>query len=195
MNTAKEIPGYSEELRLTYGLTPDSVVLDAGGYRGDWASEINRRYGCAVRVLEPIKSFYRQIVDRFAGNHRVQVYNFGLGAVPGTADFGIQNDSTGKFAGATERELVRIEGVEDVLREIGSDIDLVKMNIEGSEFDVVEKLLDTGLISRVKNLQVQWHPVVPNAEARWAVIQGRLPQTHHLTFDSGWVWQNWSLNT
>ena len=103
MNTAKEIPGYSEELRLTYGLTPDSVVLDAGGYRGDWASEINRRYGCAVRVLEPIKSFYRQIVDRFAGNHRVQVYNFGLGGVPGTADFGVQNDSTGKFAGATER--------------------------------------------------------------------------------------------
>lgn len=191
MSTTKEIPGYSEELRLTYRLGPDSLVVDAGGYRGDWASEINRRYGCSVRVLEPIKQFYHRIADRFAGNHRVQVYNFGLGAVAGTADFGIQNDSTGKFAGATEREVVRIEGIEDVMKEIGRDLGLMKLNIEGGEFEVVEKLLDTGLIARIQNLQVQWHPVVPNAEARWAVIQGRLPKTHHLTFDSGWVWQNW----
>ena len=33
-----------ETLRLDYELTPDSMVLDLGGYRGQWASDIFDKY-------------------------------------------------------------------------------------------------------------------------------------------------------
>lgn len=195
MNTAKEIPGYSEELRLTYDLTPDSIVLDAGGYRGDWAAAISDRYGCNVIVLEPIKEFYRGIVNRFDGNRKVRVFNFALGATSGTAEFGVQNDSTGGFADSENREIVRIETVTDVLSQIKENVvDLMKINIEGGEWAVVPDLIKNGLIKRVVNLQIQWHPVGPGNQQLFDALQRGLSQTHHLTFDSGWVWQNWSLN-
>ena len=182
----------TEEMRYDYPLNSNSVVLDAGGYRGDWAAEINRRYGCGVIVLEPIKEFYHGIVARFEGNPKVKAFNFGLGAISGTAEFGVQNDSTGRFAGSTQRETVRIETVEDVFAQFGgSDIDLFKLNIEGAEHDVIERLLDTGLIAEVKNLQVQFHDCATDSVKRYAVIQERLAETHRLTFYAGWVWQNW----
>lgn len=181
----------SEESRYAYKLNADSVVIDAGGFHGDWAAAIRAKYGCGVIVLEPVKAFYNQIVKRFAGIPQVKVYNFGLGGTTGTIEFGIQHDSTGRFSGSAERETVRIEAVDEVLNAIGKDIDLLKLNIEGAEFDVVDKLLDTGLISRVKDIQVQWHQVIPDCVKRYEAIQERLEETHYLTFYAGWVWQNW----
>ena len=36
-------------------------------------------------------------------------------------------------------------------------IDLLKLNIEGSEYDLLEKLLKSGLISTIDKLQIQFH--------------------------------------
>lgn len=60
-------------LRLNYHLRPDSVVMDLGGYRGDWAHEIHSRYRCRVHVFEPVLSFADGIAQRFAGNSAIQV--------------------------------------------------------------------------------------------------------------------------
>lgn len=185
------MPGYNEDLRFEYDLTPDSVVLDVGGYLGDWADKISRKYGCMVHVLEPVSEFYRGLVNRFAGNPLIKVYNFGLGADNGTADFGIQHDSTGEFAGSPKRETVQIRGIEGVMREIGGDLALLKLNAEGAEWRIVPALISSGLISRVSNLQLQWHPVGNGTQELFDVLQRSLSLTHRLTFDNDWVWQNW----
>lgn len=187
------IPGYSEELRLTYPLTPESVVIDAGGYKGDWAAEILRRYGCKVHVYEPVREFYARIAERFAGNRNIVLRDVGLSDRNTVAEFGIQNDSTGRFADSPDRETVLLV---DVASEVGllGPIALMKINTEGSEFGIIERLLDTGLIDRIDDIQVQWHQVAPSAESRYKALQWRLAQKRHLTFDSGWVWQNWRKN-
>ena len=33
-----------QTLRLTYDLSPGSVVVDAGGYVGQWAEDIHKKY-------------------------------------------------------------------------------------------------------------------------------------------------------
>ena len=40
-------------LRLNYPLTDKSIVLDLGGYEGQWASDIFSRYCCFIHVFEP----------------------------------------------------------------------------------------------------------------------------------------------
>lgn len=186
------IPGYSEELRLTYPLTPESLVVDAGGYKGDWASEIYRLYGCEIHIFEPVGKYYRRIVERFARNTQIVVHPAGLSDEDCSVEFGIQNDSTGRFASAPDRERVRLLDVAAVVERMPS-IALMKLNIEGSEFPVIERLISSGRIGRIGNLQVQWHHCAPDADKRYEALQAALAKTHELTFDSKWVWQNWRL--
>ena len=73
------------------------------------------------------------------------------------------------------------------------EIDLMKINIEGGEYEFLEYLLDTGLAVKIKNVQVQFHDFVPNAETRTKSIQERLSQTHSLTYQYEFVWENWRV--
>lgn len=187
---------FTEEDRYLYNLTPDSIVLDCGGYEGRWARGISERYGCTVHVLEPVRKFFNQTVKALLNLPKVHVHNCGIGAVDGVVKFSIKGDMTGKFADNPESEWVNISSVEEVFKRLNLEkVDLLKLNIEGSEYDVLERLLDTGLIDRIHDFQVQWHDVVPGAEMRRASIISRLEPNRHLTFDHGWVWQNWRANT
>ena len=46
--------GGDYELRFDYDLDDESVVLDVGGYQGQWASDLFSRYRCRIYVFEPV---------------------------------------------------------------------------------------------------------------------------------------------
>ena len=72
-------------------------------------------------------------------------------------------------------------------------IDLMKINIEGGEYDLLEHLIDFGYVKYIKNIQVQFHDLLPNAEQRMLMIQRELEKTHNLTYQYLFVWENWRL--
>lgn len=65
-------------MRLMYDLGVDSVVMDIGGYEGQWASDIYAMYRCKVHVFEPVQEYYNTIKNRFAKNPDIIVNCFGL---------------------------------------------------------------------------------------------------------------------
>jgi len=69
----------------------------------------------------------------------------------------------------------------------------MKINIEGSEYDLLEHLLETNYVKIIKNIQVQFHDFVPNAEKRMKRIQEKLQKTHYLTYQYPFVWENWRI--
>lgn len=192
---------FEESDRYLYNLSPDSLVIDAGAHKGDFTAEIVRRYDCQVIALEPVKRFYKIVSERFKDSPKVTVLNSGIGYGTGLARMFVKGDMTGEFAQGQEWERVYLRGIIEFLDtycQFGRTIKLLKLNIEGGEFDVLERLLDCQPVSRLyltKNIQVQFHSVVPDAEARYQQIHTALLKTHHLTFDAGpWVWQNYRLN-
>jgi hypothetical protein len=72
-----------------------------------------------------------------------------------------------------------------------AEVALMKLNIEGAEYDLLEHMIANGTISQVRAIQVQFHLAVPNAERRMEAIQSRLERTHRLTFQYRFVWENW----
>jgi hypothetical protein len=52
--------------QFEYALDEHSLVLDLGGYEGQWTSDIVARYGCRVHVFEPVPEFAAAIAKRFA---------------------------------------------------------------------------------------------------------------------------------
>lgn len=76
----------------------------------------------------------------------------------------------------------------------GKVVDLIKINIEGGEYDLLEHLLSSGMVKRFKNIQVQFHEdVIPKAEARMRKIHDELSKTHRVTFQKIFIWENWEI--
>ena len=48
-----------------------------------------------------------------------------------------------------------------------SQIDLLKINIEGGEYDILERMYKTGTINKVQNLQIQFHNFVEDAQSKY----------------------------
>lgn len=184
-------------LRVEFSdLGPQSWVLDLGGYRGDWSAEIAARYDAHLMVFEPIKSFYDQICTRFAASPKVQPFQFGLGAREEMMELHHSADGTGAFAKDGEAEQVRLVQASSFLKEQGVErVDLLKINIEGGEYELLEHLIETGDIARVRRLQVQFHDFVPDAITRRTRIVEKLSRTHRQNWCYYFVWEEWELGT
>lgn len=181
-------------LRLTYPLNERSVVIDAGGYRGDWCENISIGYECNVFVLEPLKAYHDNIVKRFENNTKVLPINIALSSETKQSDICIGGDSSSIFIEGGNREVIQCVDVKDFFEDYKLDvIDLMKINIEGSEYDLLERIIELGLHKKIKNLQIQFHRFIEHCDVRREKIQEGLSETHKCTWNYEWIWENWEM--
>lgn len=187
-----------DALRLDYDcLNGDSLVFDLGGYKGDWSAKINDKYKCYVYIFEPYLPYYEEICRRFRGNDKIKVFPFGLAKNDSTLPFRVDNDAS-SFYGVESGDGCgadcRLNSICEFMYKLRiNKVDLVKINIEGGEFDLLEYMLDEGLINRFLNIQVQFHHFVESASSRYFLINKRLKKTHVLDWKYEFVWESWSI--
>ena len=185
-----------DRLRLKYNLNKSSIVFDVGGYLGDFTEKISKKFDCKIYLFEPSLSFYNKCLERFKDNNNILCFNYGVGNLNG--DFILSND---KEASSTKRKIsesvgekIKIKKISEIIKELEIDnIDLMKINIEGGEYDLLLFLINENLISKIKNIQVQFHNFVPNAEKKRENIINLLKNTHKNDWSYYFVWENWSL--
>lgn len=172
-----------EYLRYQYDLSPDDLVIDIGAYQGEWANEIYARYNCKIIVIEPteyIRDFaHGEIINKAAGTHN------------GKITFGGMSYYTSAFEqGTHEYECFDING----LLEGVSEIAVIKINIEGLEYDLLNHIIGIGLHKKIRNFQVQFHQIEGAPFQKWYdELVGRLKHTHELTWRYPFCWENWQL--
>jgi FkbM family methyltransferase len=185
--------GGDDKFRFDYPLERDSLVLDLGGYEGQWASDLYARRPCRIVVFEPITVFADNIAARFARNDDIEVVHCALGAASRKETMHICGASSSSYKQKSDAEIVQFVDAEQWF--IDNDIRhvaLMKLNIEGGEYELLERLLDADLIARVDDIQVQFHNVAPGSAERMQRIQDRLRQTHAPTYQYRFVWENWT---
>lgn len=184
-----------DRLRLDYPLNSDSIVVDLGGYEGRWTSDIVARFGCRVHVFEPVHRFAKKLRWRFEHNPLVTVHECGLAGKDEKATIFMGADGTSIFRRASGESItIDLREAAAYLSAQAIDrIDLVKINIEGGEYDLLDHLIASGWIAKIRDVQVQFHDFVPDAEHRMAGIKEKLSRTHELTYEYPFVWENWRL--
>lgn len=183
-------------LRLDYALESSSIVFDVGGYEGQWASDIVGRFGCIIHVFEPVPQFVTKLTWRFAHNPLVRIHPFGLAGESKNLEMSVAGDRSSAFQAGEETLTLEFVDVEAFLAREGIDeVDLMKINIEGGEYELLERLIGSGAVRRIKDIQVQFHDFVPEAESRMLRIQQALTETHTLTYEFPFVWENWHRTT
>lgn len=180
--------------RLNYDLNAASLVVDAGGYQGEWSANIFNKYHCKVYIFEPVFEFYHNIEMRFLNTPKIKVFNYGLAGRNRTEVIAVCADSSSIFRDSDRQVPIKLIDSVEFFDWLGLDvIDLIKINIEGGEYELLDHLLKTGFIKKIKNIQVQFHQFVKDARARSATIQHHLSKTHYLTYQFPFVWENWLI--
>lgn len=177
-------------------LNSNSVVFDLGGYEGQWSSDLYSRYLSRIYVFEPVLEYYNLIKTRFANNPGISIFQFGLGA----KDFDTVI-SLNKFASSVVREMqdgdketISIkEFISFVTSQHISTIDLIKINIEGSEYELLDHLIQTQFIKNIKGILVQFHNFARGDIQKMQNVQNHLSLTHKPVFQYQFVWEYWHI--
>ena len=183
-----------QTLRLNYQLDKSSVVFDVGGFLGDYADAIYQKFGCRIYLFEPVPLFYKECVKRFSGNPSIVCLNYGLSSKSGWFAINLKNNesSFNKIETGVLTQQAEVRSITDTVAELGIEIiDLIKINIEGGEFDLLPQIIDSGLIKRTKYVQVQFHNFDAGAADARLRIRNSLERTHREIWNYEFVWESW----
>ena len=154
-------------LRINYNLNETSLVVDLGGYEGTFSQKIYDKYNCNI------------------------IYNLGVGNLTETKVLYCCEDATSFYCKVGDHsESSNIISFDSFVKNI-KKIDLLKINIEGGEYDLLDHIIQTDLQEKIINIQVQFHKNIENCEVRRKNIQELLKKTHALTYNYDFIWENW----
>ncbi|TSC65838.1 MAG: FkbM family methyltransferase [Candidatus Berkelbacteria bacterium Gr01-1014_85] len=192
-----------QTFRLQYPLTEQSIVVDVGGYLGDWSQAIHDRYQPKIYIFEPVPVFVEKLRHRFANHKSIQIFAYGLAGQAERIKIKPTDDATSVFGEGPTQEAtpettpeatleIDLQPASQTFRSLGlNSIDLLKLNIEGAEYALIADLIKSGYIRQVNNLQVQFHHFVPGARQLRQALHRELSQTHRLTYSFPFIWENW----
>ena len=190
-----------DTLRVNYNLNKDSIVFDVGSYVGTWSIQIYGRYACNIHAFEPVDRYYAKHYGKQFRLDNVKINKTGLGA--STRDMWMVDtgDASNMYSVGSQMDVEQefacpiMDVMEYIEKEKIDHIDLMKINIEGGEYELLPRLIETGWIKNIKNVQVQFHHFIDpaNAMAKMNKIRMELAKTHTQTYHYEWIWENWEL--
>ena len=183
-------------LRTQYReLNSNSIVFDVGGYKGQWSSDIFSKYLCTIYIFEPVELYYLDIKNRFQINNKIFIFNFGLSNISIIKKISLKDDSSSFYRDCSENADAQLVSFNEfIIKNKIKKIDLIKINIEGGEYDLLEDIIKNDFIYNICNIQIQFHKISKDSEIKMKYYQKLLSKTHILTFQYKFIWENWKLN-
>ena len=186
----------ASDLLYEHNLSPDSVVVEVGAYVGDWCVKIYNRFKCKILAYEPVNEYFIQLQNNISYFENIELYNFGLGS---------KNEKIRiKRRGVQTTILNQHEDFDDIieikdiasLKELNNiAIDLMNINIEGGEYDLLNRLIETKILNNIYNIQIQfheWYPSMKKSKLYRTQIHEKLKKSHKLVYSYDFVWEKWS---
>jgi len=158
----------NEEYRFKNTST-NPVIIDCGANIGMSVLYFKRCYPQATIIaFEPNPTTYNLLNKNVASFQlkNVTLHNLALANAQGTIPFHF-NEDKGTLTGSIqsnrggERVIdVKCEKLSSFINEF-PHVDLIKMDVEGAELKIVEDIMQSGAISKVKELIVEYHHNIP----------------------------------
>lgn len=132
------------------------------------------------------------IKETFKDNSKVAVYYFGLGGADRKEKISVDENASSIYKSDGAHEEIAIANIMEWLKQHEVvEVGLMKINIEGGEFELLEKLIEHNALNLFRNIQVQFHNFAPNADTRMSEIHKQLSKTHRSTYSYPYIWENW----
>lgn len=183
-----------DTLLVNYPLHKDSVVFELGGYTGGWSEKICDKYACNLFVFEPVNYLYKMLLSKFKGKNNVRVFNYGILGRNDKLNITMSNDGSSFYSSGESVQEADVKKIDDVLSFLSiQHVDLIQINIEGSEYALLDYMIDADLVSLFRYIQIQFHKNVPDAEIRRDRIVRGLEKTHARIFNYEFIFESWKI--
>jgi FkbM family methyltransferase len=184
-----------DRLLFEHHLQRDDLVYDVGGYRGDWTCGMLGKYPCEYHIFEPHPEAFRQLSGRFAGHDDVSLHEFAIGGANGFVSLSSAAEGSSIVSRRSDDSIqVRLVDVCQHLSNQGRQVALMKLNIEGAEFELLEKLLWSDVLDNSGDFLIQFHLGTTDARSRYRKIADKLRETHRCLWRYPFLWELWRRN-
>jgi FkbM family methyltransferase len=192
-----------KEMRAVFrGLRPGTLAVDCGANVGRVTALLAER-GADVYAFEPNPHAFAVLEQRFAANARVRCLPQAVTATAGVAQLHPHVDaqadplvwSTGSSLFGTKPNVdadrfVEVETIDldAFLDAFGRPVQVLKLDVEGSEVEILERFLESGRLTAIEHVLVEMHDRrIPGLEERGAALRRRLgdPTYRHVHLD--WI--------
>jgi len=160
-------------------LTPDSKVIEIGGYKGEFTQEIVKRCNCCVWIFEPVPYLAEACRQTFKENRKVWVVEKAIGT--DTIYLNRNRSSLDKGWARSDKEIKVAKGKWNDLLIIPN---LLKINCEGGEYEALEEDF-----SQVPEILVQFHKI-NGWQEKIKKAKDKLNLTHTCVYSKKWdLWR------
>lgn len=185
-------------------IEPGEIAIDCGASIGDVTEELVKK-GAEVCCFEANPVTFEFLSKRFGSNPSVQCFQKAVSDRAGKARFYLHEDFDGsdeKLRTANGSSLLEFKGnvrkdqpievetidlcafIESLDREIG----LLKIDIEGAEIEVINRLIDTGLYKKARVILAETHErKIPELRVPTQKLRDRIKEMGISNIDLDWI--------
>lgn len=142
-------------------LNDSSIVFDCGACVGEFTFQLYTKYGCRFYAYEADSRNYRRMNHRFINHQNIYTFNKAIDKDVGIKEFYLGNFITASSLYRSHRGLghlvenVPTTTIDNELSNFDM-IDLLKLDLEGSEIDVIPNILPKTL-QKINQITIEFH--------------------------------------
>lgn len=180
----------------------NSICIDCGANVGIITEQFANR-GATVYSFEPYKPCYDVLVEKFKNNPKVHIFNKGVMDKNTTMklykfEYQQYDDlffSQGASMYKSNMEVdpdsydeVEVINLIEFIKSLNTRIDILKMDIEGAEFDILELLIKENLYNKINHILVETHEeTIPEIRESAERVRKSIADKNIKNIDLTWV--------
>lgn len=191
-----------ESAEVFESLGPNDIAIDCGAHAG-WVSLKMAERGATVYAFEPNPTMFAILQDRFRHNPRVTCLNkavwdrngtMRLYLYPGSDTDPVNHAYASSIFGNNPIidpnlyvDVVVID-LTEFIRSLGRRVKLLKIDIEGAEFELLDKIIRMDLHTVIDRIVVETHEwLFPESEQKLTLIKEQMAAKGIRNIDLNWM--------
>ncbi len=172
-----------------------SKVLDAGAYKGEFADEILKKFGSNLILYEPLETEFNYLEKKYQYNSKVELHNLAISNTDNYKFISLENNNSSLSDVEINNSIkIKCKNIINIFDKEKS-IDLIKMNIEGSEYEILNEIINKNYLTKCKYYLIQFHHKNNiNLMKNKKIIENKFSEMNFKKiFNYNYVWEVWEL--
>lgn len=169
-------------------LKKNSVIIDCGGFNGEFADQILKKKFKKIYIYEPDRNYYNKLTKKYLHNANIKVLNLALHTKNKKIILSNNFNSSSIMEKSVNGSQVQAVCVKDEFKNYNT-IDLLKLNIEGAEYGVLDLIFRFNIDKKINSFLIQFHKEHDDREVKRNKILSYLRKKYKPVFSYKYVWE------
>lgn len=177
------------------------ICIDCGCNAGA-VSDIFLLKGAVTYAFEPHPYLFDELSRKYAGENKIKLLNVAVWDRNTRMDLHVQKvkgssvvnlEGTTLFGNRIDARVetkcnVEVIDLTEFIATLGKRVKILKIDVEGAEFEIIEKILATGLYGKIDHIFCETHPhFFPDGGSRLAALEEKIKQKGITNIHLDWV--------